>query len=523
MKKRLFKKRLLPVAIIAVLALCLAACGSTAATPAATPTTVPTGGTMHVLLIGTQWPGLDAATDTQDAADADLLNAVYGQLFELAPGNKVIEDEASGYQFSDNFQTVTITLRKGLVFSNGDPVTAADVAWSINRDLLPKYGNIGDVNFPIKGNVTSSGKYEVIAHLTRPDSAFIDAFLGEAPNWTVDESALNSMGENAYTQMPVGAGPFKVVSNAASAELVLKANSKYWNVGYPKLAGLVFTAVGSDQSAASALEAGTDQLAELISTIPLLKSLPSQGLVVTTPPSTFNEFIALNEKTAPFNNILAREAVEYATNTSALLSSLYYGAYPAAESESAPGQQFYEQKDPYYRAYNLAEAKKLVSEIPGGITVNLSTTTNTAYWINEVQAIATMWEAAGITVHVQDNSLQQMLGITFDGSWQAIDSNWGGNINPSITMPQFFESSAAFSGVHDPSLDALFNESASTSSTAARAKIFSEINNLENQQADAVFMYSKTFFDVSTKNVVDNGGLGNNLGTIRWEYLALKS
>ena len=123
---------------------------------------------MHVLLIATQWPGLDAATDTQDAADADLMNAIYGQLFELAPGQKVIPDEASGNRFSDNFQTVTITLRKGLVFSNGDPVTASDVAWSINRDLLPKYGNIGDVNFPIKGNVTSSGRYEVIAHLTRP-------------------------------------------------------------------------------------------------------------------------------------------------------------------------------------------------------------------------------------------------------------------------------------------------------------------------------------------------------------------
>jgi peptide/nickel transport system substrate-binding protein len=331
------------------------------------------------------------------------------------------------------------------------------------------------------------------------------------------------MGENAYTQMPIGAGPFTIVSNAASAEIVLKANPKYWNVGYPKLAGLTFTAVGSDQSAASALEAGTDQIAELISTIPLLKSLPAQGLVVTTPPSTFNEFIALNESNAPFNNILAREAVEYATNTSALLSSLYYGAYLPAETQSAPGQEFYQQKNPYYRGYNLAEAKKLVSEIPGGITVNLSTTTNTAYWINEVQAIATMWEAAGINVHVQDNSLQQMLGVTFDGSWQAIDSNWGGNINPSITMPQFFESTAVFSGVHDPSLDTLFNESAETSSTSARAKIFSEINNLENQQADAVFMYSKTFFDVSSKNVVDNGGLGNNLGAIRWEYVALKS
>jgi ABC-type transport system substrate-binding protein len=122
------------------------------------------------LLIGTQWPGLDAATDTQDAADADLMDAMStGSSSNSLPGQKVIPDEASGYQLlGATFTTATITLRKGLVFSNGDPVTAADVAWSINRDLLPRYGNIGDVNFPVKPvNVTSSGRYEVIAHLTQ--------------------------------------------------------------------------------------------------------------------------------------------------------------------------------------------------------------------------------------------------------------------------------------------------------------------------------------------------------------------
>jgi peptide/nickel transport system substrate-binding protein len=505
-----------------VLALTLAGTTSGASAAGSSSSAVPNGGTLHVLEVGSQWPGLDAATDTQDAADASYLNAIYGQLFELVPGNTLTDDEASGYTFSNDFKTVTITLRHGLVFSNGDPFTAADVAWSINRDLEPKYGNIGDVNFPVKGKITSSGPYDVIVHLTRPDSAFIDAFIGEAPNWTVDEKALDSMGEATYTQKPIGAGPFEVVSNTASASLTLQKNPKYWATGLPHLSGLDFTAIGTDQSAAAALESGEDQMAELIATIPLLKQLPSEGLVVTKPPSVVTDFIALNEQKPPFNNIKAREAVSYATDASSLLSQLYYGAYPAVEDESAPGQQFYQQKNAYYLAYDLAKAKALVQQL-GGLTVDLCTTTNTSYWINEVQAIATMWEAAGIKVNLQDYTLQQMLNITFGGTWQAIDSNWGSNVNPSINDPQFFESNSSFSGVKDPTLDALFNASAATASTSARAKIFQEINNRENQQVDAVWLYSKEFFEVSTKSVIPDGGLGDNLTLVRWENLALKS
>ncbi|MBO0700624.1 MAG: ABC transporter substrate-binding protein, partial [Zavarzinella sp.] len=482
---------------------------------------VPNGGTLHVLTVGTQWPGLDSATDTQDTADANFLNAIYGQLFELAPGNKVVPDEATGYKFSNNFQTVTINLRHGLKFSNGDPLTAADVAWSINRVLDPKNANIGAVNFPTKGPVTASGPYTIVANLSRPDSAFIHAFINEAPNWTVDQKALESMGATAYAQHPIGSGPFEVVSNKASSQLVLKKNPNYWAKGLPRLDGLTFTAVGTDQSAASALQSGGDQLALAISTIPLLKKLPSQGLTVTKAPSTITDFVALNEQNAPFKDIRARQAVAYATDAPALASKLYLGEYPIVQAQTAPGQEFYKQRNKYFPAYNLAKAKALVQQL-GGLSVNLSTTTNTAYWTTEVEALSTMWEAAGIKVNIQDNTLQQMLQITFNHTWQAIDSNWGNNIDPSINDPQFFRTGGPFSGVSDPTLDKLFNESSATASPAARAKIFQQINNRENQQFDAVWLYSKRAFAVSTKQLVPGGGLGNNLGIIRWEYLGLK-
>jgi ABC-type transport system substrate-binding protein len=71
------------------------------------------------------WPtGLDPSTNTNGPANQSLMNALYGNLFELGPKGKIIDDMATGYSFQDGGKTVTIDLRAGLKFSNGDPLTS---------------------------------------------------------------------------------------------------------------------------------------------------------------------------------------------------------------------------------------------------------------------------------------------------------------------------------------------------------------------------------------------------------------
>src|SRR5665213_3658467 len=146
------RKRNLFVALSAVVSIALiaSACGSTAPKKATGPKA---GGTLTVLAVASQWPGLDSASDTQDTADAAYLNAIYGQLFELTSTNQIIPDEATKWKLTNGNSTLVLTIRKRMSFSNGDPFTAADVAWSINRDLEKQWGNIGDSNFPF----TSAG------------------------------------------------------------------------------------------------------------------------------------------------------------------------------------------------------------------------------------------------------------------------------------------------------------------------------------------------------------------------------
>jgi peptide/nickel transport system substrate-binding protein len=449
------------------------------------------------------------------------LSAIYGELIELQPGGSILPDELSSWAYSNHNATLTLTIRRGVKFSDGNPLTAAVVAWSINRDLEPQFGNIGDVNFPL----TSQGAYavgdKVVMNTNEADTGLAYAFVNEAPNYTVDETALNSMGENAYAQNPVGAGPFKVISNEASASLVVAKNPGYWQKGHPLLNSITWTNVGTDQSAISALQTGEDELATGVTTIPLIDQAPSEGITVTKLPQTVDEFITLNTAHAPFNNILAREAVEYATNSAALVAGLYPGSgYKLIQSETAPGQHNYVKTNKYYLGYNLQKAQALVAQL-GGLTASLSTTTNSAFWINEVQAIATMWEAAGIKVNIQDNSLQQMLGITFSGSWQAIDENWGPSVDPTINDGQFFKGGAVFSGVNDPNLNGLLNQSAGFNNPVALTKVYTQIANLMNQRVYAVWMYAKNAFDVTTRRVVPNGGLAHSLLFVQWENLAV--
>jgi peptide/nickel transport system substrate-binding protein len=504
----------------------VAAIGLSAGTSSAVASTnsqrVRSGGTLNVVAVTSQWPGLDPATDTQDAADYAYLSAIYGELIELQPGGAIAPDLASSWAYSNHNKTLTLTIRHGVKFSDGNPLTAAVVAWSINRDLEPQFGNIGDVNFPLTPAGAVAKGDTVVMNTLQPDTGLAYAFVNEAPNYTVDEVALDNDGESAYAQHPTGAGPFKVVSNVASSSLVVTKNAKYWEKGHPLLNNITWTNVGSDQSALSALQTGEDQLATGVTTIPLLAQAPSQGLTVTRLPQTVDEFVTLNTLHAPFNNILAREAVEYATDSAALIAGLYPGSgYKPIQSETAPGQKFYSSANRYYLGYNLDKAKALVNQL-GGLSVSLSTTTNSAFWINEVQAIATMWEAAGIKVNIQDNSLQQMLGITFSGSWQAIDENWGPSVDPTINDGQFFKGGAAFSGVNDASLNGLLNQSAGFNDPTALTKVYTQVANLMNQQVYAVWMYAKNAFDVTSSQLVPNGGLAHSLLFVQWENLALR-
>ena len=151
------------------------------------------------------WPyGLDPATNVDAIPNQDMMEAIYGQLFMLGPGGKIEPDLATGYSFSPDAKTVTITLRKGVKFTDGTLFNAQAVIYNWNRDFGPlaqKAGiaptwNVARTNpknptsTPVAGAFAATGPYTVVIHQVIPNAAFINQLFDSIPTWIGSPTAL---------------------------------------------------------------------------------------------------------------------------------------------------------------------------------------------------------------------------------------------------------------------------------------------------------------------------------------------
>ena len=332
------------VCLAAVVAVGLAACGSSSTSTSTSTTSASAsgapkhGGSLTVLegaSFAGSWPGLDPATDTDGAANQSYMNAIYGDLFELGTGGKLIPDLATGYSYANGGKTVNLTIRQGVTFSDGTPVNAAAVVYNWKRDLagtctckpeLPRYAGH-----------QATGPYSLSFTLSYVYAPFIDSLQADIFNWIVSPTALQKMGEKAFALSPVGAGPFTVVSDTLGSQLVLKKNPHYWEQGKPYLDNLTFKTVAADEAAYEAMLAGFGQAYEGMSTPQLVKTFESH-FQVTAEPSTSPYDIQLNTKAAPFNDIRARQAIYYATNTAQIDQALFQNTYPVTAGVHRSGR-----------------------------------------------------------------------------------------------------------------------------------------------------------------------------------------
>jgi peptide/nickel transport system substrate-binding protein len=503
---------------------------SSAATPSASPRsgvvateTAATGGSVNVLENSTflgQWPGLDPATDSNDSANYIYMDAIYGDLFEQGANNQPVPDLATGYKFSDGGKIATITLRSGVKFSDGTPFNAAAVKFNIDRDLSPTNASICGcaADFPI-ASIDTPNTTTVVLNLTKVFAPIITAFYAEAPNWIVSPTALSKMGEKNFALTPVGAGPFTVVSDKPSSVLQLKANPNYWQPGKPELSSLTFTSIGTDESAYEALQAGQAQSYQRFSTYNLVNQAKTKLQLTTVPPTQVNG-VQLNTRAKPFNNILVREAVYYATDAAAINKSLVYGLGTLTESLTAPGGDFYEPKVPGYRTYDLSKAKALVKQL-GGLSVTILVV-GTPFDQLMAEGLQSQWEAAGMTVKLDVTNIGAAIQQYKTNSWEAGTPS-AGDVDPSLGFGLSGEylSTGSISGVSDPALDKLINEATATTDTAKRAAIYQAAFKLISDKAYSPFVVVAPVYNLTVHGVT-GPGLTTSQEQVFWEDVTTK-
>lgn len=512
MRRRMHEVSLLLAALL-VLAACGGAAGSAGGGPAA-PTGPPQrGGEITVLedaAFAGGWPtGFDPATNTTGGANISQMSAIYGGLFRLRAADdgsnaEVVPHQAEGYELLDGGTTVRITLREGLTFSDGTPFDAEAVAFNFRRAVDSPC--TCSPTWPLaEDGITTDGPRTVVLTFTRPFAAVINAFPVTNVNWIASPTALQELGEDQFSITPVGAGPFTVVSNQLSSELVLERNPGYFKEGLPYLDRLTFQSIGGDQPAYQALLAGQAQAYEGLTTTPLLEQAQSAGqLAVTVQPATSPYVVQLNTMSAPFDDQRAREAIYHATDFAAISQGLFRGQYPVSQMFTGPGGLFHHESVEGYPAHDPERARQLVNQL-GGLTVNLGTLGS--YVAEQVMtALQTQWQEAGITVSIETFELSTLVQEFNSGEWQAMLQT-AGAWDPAAGVGVAFRFSATspFSGVQDPELDNLLETAAATLDPAERERLYVEAGRHISEKAYAPFGLAFAPANLATEGVYGPG------------------
>jgi peptide/nickel transport system substrate-binding protein len=445
--------------------------------------------------LGGSWPaGLDPATNTTARPNLSQMNAIFGGLFQLAPkgdGFEIVGVLAKNYEIADEGRTIVIRLREGVRFSDGTPFDAEAVEFNIVRNL-GKPCTCSPSGWPwVEGNpVAVLDDHTVALHFTRPYAAVIHAFPVSNVNWIASPTALKEMGEEQFRMTPVGAGPFKVVSNQLSTKLVLERNPDYWEAGKPYLDRLVFQSIGSEQAAYQALLAGDAHAYEGMTSTPVIsQARQNDRFKVTQQPATAPYVIQLNTARPPFDDKRAREAIYYATDVEAIREGLFHNWYPVSQSFTGPGGLFYHERIDGYRTYDPKRAQAIVQDL-GGMQITLGTLRS---FVAEqvITALQSQWRQAGIEVSIATYDIAPIIERFRSGNWHALLQT-AGSYDPEAggSVSFRFRSDQQYTGVHDSDLDRVLDRAAATIDAAERDRIYVQVSEYINDQAYAPFLFA---------------------------------
>ena len=284
------------------------------------------------------------ATDSQTFV---VINFLYGRLVKLDKDLKVAPDLASSWKISKDGLAYTFTLRNAK-FSNGKPVTADDVLYSLNYAFDPKVGgqnapyylsNIAGTDDFVNGKTTSiSGATApdaktVVLKISQPSAVFLNQLTFGF--WVISKAQAST--DPNWAQNPVASGGFSVKEWKHNQGITLVPNPGYWNQS--SVAELDFQFVQDSETAYQLYKTGAlDIMGSQQNGVPSahiaeVANLPDFHQVTTLA----TRFVGFNNMLAPFDNVKVRQAFALAIDKKTLADKVLNGAVTAADRILPPG------------------------------------------------------------------------------------------------------------------------------------------------------------------------------------------
>ena len=191
-----------------------------------------------------------------------VMYAIHDAMVRPMPAGLNTPSLAESWTEAKDHLSYTFTLRKGVKFHNGEPVTAEDVKFSWDRYKGASSKLLKDKVKEVQ--ILSPSQVRFVLREPWPDFITFYGTTASGAGWIVPKKYIEKVGDDGFKAAPIGAGPYKVVSFKPGVELVLEAFDGYWRKA-PSVKRLVMRSMPEETTRAAALKAGEIDIAYLLS------------------------------------------------------------------------------------------------------------------------------------------------------------------------------------------------------------------------------------------------------------------
>ncbi len=353
--------------------------------------------------------------------------AIYDPLVIMSMTGDAIGVAAESWTLSPDGNTWTFKIRKGMKFTNGDPVTSADIQFSVqhyaDKSSTNPWSNYLRYNF---ASDSCPDEYTYVYVTQHPEPQLILPF---SYTRILPKNYFNKVGQDQFRKAPIGSGPFKFSEFVPSERCVLEANTDYWGQvpAYKTIVDLLVpeestrVAMVKNGDADIALALGPDRIVELQKVGFRIDKVGLDTLFNISFPGTW-------DTESPTKDIRVRQAMSYSINRQEMCDTYFKGL-------AKPGGRWFIDEtgwgwDPSWKPdpYDMNKAKALLAE--AGYPQNFANPVIQLWSPTDIrndlmQILKGYWDKAGIQTKLTTVDTQGYLGLFFFGKRGTTDPNMG--------------------------------------------------------------------------------------------------
>jgi peptide/nickel transport system substrate-binding protein len=418
------------------------------------------------------------------------------KLVDINEKLEIVPQLATSYQWSPDNKVLTLKLRQGVTFQDGEKFDAAAVKFNLERDKnLPGSSRKGELA-PLE-SVQVVDDHTVKLILESPFAPLL-SILADRAGMMVSPKAVKA-NPTGFGSNPVCSGPFKFKERVAQDHIVLERYDGYWDKSAIHFDKVIYQPIVDATVRLANLRSGQLDIIERVATSDIAGLKTENKFNVARFPELGYVGITINTGKGEMskNNPLGRdprvrEAFELSLDRTGIVQVAADGQGTVGNQWVSPTNPFYAKNHPLPKR-DIVRAKALLKE--AGVTnpsfTLMTPTTSDAQKV--AQVVQAMSKEAGFDIKIQTTEFATTYQLADSGQYQAYVKNWSGRPDPDGNLYTFYgcKQSMNYPGFCDPKVDDLLNQARSTVDVAQRHKLYDQVADVLVPARPIIYLYHR--------------------------------